>query len=160
MPYESDPIAAKLNDLVGSREAYAWLMWFDELPPAEQALLAIWELEQEVYNGGFFQYFLNSSGNRAPILLNILQTIGANEAASTVSHAVSLLGSDIPWNDEIKRFPIVWSLPDEIKDKLSLLDRALYEQMDELNSLLFQYLSKHRDEIDVSAEFWAQATVR
>jgi hypothetical protein len=33
MPFESDPIAAKLNDFVSSREAYMWLMWFNELTP-------------------------------------------------------------------------------------------------------------------------------
>ena len=60
MAFETDPIAAKLNDFVSSRQAYMWLMWFDKLPPIERALIAIWELEQEVYNGSFIQYFQNS----------------------------------------------------------------------------------------------------
>ena len=61
MAYESDPIASKLNELVSRNEAYMWLSWFDELKLPDQVLLGVWELANEVYNGGFLQYFHNSS---------------------------------------------------------------------------------------------------
>ena len=65
MPYESDPIAIKLNELVSRNDAYMWLSWFDELKRPDQALLGVWELANEVYNGGFLQYFHNSSRDHA-----------------------------------------------------------------------------------------------
>jgi hypothetical protein len=48
MTFESGPIAQKLNDFVVSEEAWWWLVDFNELTPVEQALIGVWELEQEV----------------------------------------------------------------------------------------------------------------
>ena len=118
MAFESDPIAAKLNDFIASQEAYMWLLWFDELTPAEQALIAIWELEQEVYNGGFMQYFGNSSGARVPFICGILRTIGADQVASILEGAIAFAGPGIPWDDEIKRYPMLNALSEENKDKV------------------------------------------
>src|SRR5712691_6409752 len=115
VPFESDPIAAKLNEFVSSREAYRWLMWFDELKPAEQALIATWELEQEVYNGGFMQYFQNSSGGRVPFICEILRIVEATKAASVLERAIALVGPNIPWDDEVKRYGMLSDLPDENK---------------------------------------------
>jgi hypothetical protein len=130
--FETDPIAAKLNDFISSRQAYMWLMWFDKLPPIERALIAIWELEQEVYNGGFMQYFQNSSGNRVPFICEILRGVDANKVASVVEHAIALAGPGIPWDDELKRYTMLNSLSDENKSQLFRMDREFYDQLDDL----------------------------
>jgi hypothetical protein len=156
MAFESDPIAAKLNNFVSSREAYMWLMWFDELTLAEQALIATWELEQEVYNGGFMQYFQNSSGERVPFICKILRTVEANKVASVLDRAIELAGPNIPWDDELRRCAMLKALSDDSKSKLFHMSDELYEQLDDLNSLLFRYLSKHRDQLDAPEEFWAE----
>jgi Domain of unknown function (DUF4375) len=152
--FESDPIATKLNDFVSSRRAYMWLMWFDELPRVEQALIAIWELEQEVYNGGFMQYFQNSSGNRVPFICEILRGVGANKVASVVERAIALAGPGIPWDDELRRYAMLNTLSHENKSTLSRMSHEFYEQLDDLNLMLFRYLSKHRDLIDAPKDFW------
>jgi hypothetical protein len=154
MAFESDPIAEKLNDFVCSREAYMWLMWLPELRPAEQALIAIWELEQEVYNGGFLQYFQNSSGNHVPFICDVLRRVGASKVTSIMERAIALAGPGVPWDDEIKRFTVLDTLSDENKNKLSQLDHEFYEQLDDLNLMLFRYLSKHRDQVDAPEDFW------
>jgi Domain of unknown function (DUF4375) len=154
MAFESDPIAAKLNDFVGSHQAYMWLMCFDELPPVERALIAIWELEQEVYNGGFLQYLQNWSGNRVPFICEILRGIDANNAACAVERAIALVGPGIPWDDEVERYTMLNTLSDENKSKLSQLGQEFYEQLDDLNLMLFRYLSEHHDQLDAPKDFW------
>ena len=160
MAFESDPIASKLNEFVSTHEAYMWLSWFDELKPAEQALLAIWELEQEVYNGGFPQYFQNSSGDRVPVISDILRTVGADKAAAVVESAIALVGPNIPWQDHVKRYRAVEELSGKSKDKLHDLGRELYDELDNLNALLFRYLSRHREQLDAPADFWTEATTQ
>ena len=123
-------------------------------------MIAIWELEQEVYNGGFLQYFGNSSGARVPFICGILRTIGADQVASILKGAIAFAGPGIPWDDEIKRYPMLNALSEENKDKLSDLGGELYSQLDDLNALLFRYLSKHRDQLDTPEEFWLETTIQ
>jgi hypothetical protein len=42
--------------LTESSAARFWRVEFDELTPAEQVLLAVWELETEVNSGGFVRW--------------------------------------------------------------------------------------------------------
>jgi hypothetical protein len=160
MPFESDPIAAKLNDLVTSLQPYRWLVPFDQLSPAKRVLFAIWELEQEVYNGGFKQYFQNSSGDRVPVICEILRIVGADRVALVLERAIALAGPNIPWGDIAKRYPLLNHLPEDIKDKLFDLNKELYKELDDLNASLFRYLSKHRDELDAPADFWVEETTK
>ena len=160
MPYESAPLAIRLNELVVSLDAYMWLMWFDELTPAEQAFIAIWELQQEVYNGGFMQYFQNSSGERVPHICEILRRIDAGPAASVIERAISLAGPDIPWNDKVRRFSALKTISEDNRDKLFHMSKDLFDQSDDLHRLLFQYLSKHREQIEAPADFWTEGAIQ
>jgi hypothetical protein len=159
MAFESDPIAQKLNDFVVSEEAWWWLVDFNGLMPVEQALIGVWELEQEVYNGGFMQYFYNS-GDRVPAMREILQTIGANHAASIFERAVAVVEPGMSWAELFSRASTLDASSEENKTKLYDLDREFSKHLDDLNRSLFQYLSKHRDQLNAPEEFWAEATNR
>jgi Domain of unknown function (DUF4375) len=39
----------------------------------QKVIVAIWAIESEVNNGGFSQYFLNSSGESAPFVVEALE---------------------------------------------------------------------------------------
>jgi hypothetical protein len=58
----------------------------------------------------------------------------------------------------MKRYSLLNDLPDENKSELFRMSDELYQQLDDLNSSLFRYLSKHRDELDAPEEFWAEET--
>ena len=49
---------------------------FDSLCPAEQVFICIDQLEREVNNGGFHQFFWNSAGDNTPETLAALEQIG------------------------------------------------------------------------------------
>jgi hypothetical protein len=61
---------------------------FDSLLPEEQGYIAAWWLAMEVSNGGFSQYFYNSSGDSALLALQALEQSGAEETRSLLSKAL------------------------------------------------------------------------
>ena len=148
MTYETDPTAQKLNDLVSSQELYMGLMDFDGLNPAEQVLVGTWELVNEVYNGGFTQYFQSSSGARAKPMIALLRSIDANPAAGILEDAAALIDPKTRRSDERNNVGTQKRVDD--------LERAFYAELDNLHRLVFDYLSKHRDAIDAPPEFWTE----
>ena len=157
MAYESDPIAGKLNDLVARDELYMGLASFDELSILEQALIGTWELANEVYNGGFTQYFHNSSRDHAKPMLAVLRSIGADRTAAILESAIGLAGPGTRWGDAPNLIAAINSMPDDVKNRLRELERKLYDELDNLHLQVFRYLAKHHDQIDVPADFWTEA---
>lgn len=64
---------------------------FDRLLPEERNFIVVWWLEAEVLNGGFHQYFHNSSGDAAPEALAALEELGASTAAHVLREALAEL---------------------------------------------------------------------
>lgn len=60
------------------------------LPKPQQAVYMIWWLEAEVNNGGFNQYYYNSSGQFAKYIPEALKLIGANQFATLTQAANSV----------------------------------------------------------------------
>lgn len=160
MPYESDPIASKLNELVSRNQASMWLMWFDELQLPDQALIGVWELANEVYNGGFTQYFHNSGRQHAKPMTSVLRSIGADRVAAIVDSAIALAGPGTRWGDERNYLTAIQSMPADVKDQLRKLESNLYDELDDLHRLVFTYLLQHRGEADAPADFWTEPTIQ
>ena len=160
MAYESDPIAQKLNDLISSQELYMGLMFFNELNPAEKALIGTWELANEVYNGGFMQYFHNSSRDHAKPMVAVLHSIDAHRTATIVESALALAGPGTRWGDEPNSLTAINSMPDDVKSKLRKLEGDLYDELDNLHRQVFRFLSKHREQIEAPVDFWTEATTQ
>jgi hypothetical protein len=160
MPYESDPITSKLNELVGSQELYMGLLEFDELNPAEQALIGTWELANEVYNGGFMQYFYNSSGEHAVSMVGVLRSFGALGAAAIVEEAINLAGPGSIGFVERDYVKAIQSTPSDTRDKLASLARSFFDQSDDMHLRLYRYLATHRDQISAPTEFWTEASIQ
>src|SRR5437773_12005227 len=55
----------------------------------QKVFSAIWEVESEVNNGGFSQYFLNSSAESASFVAEALETIGAPDTADICKRAIT-----------------------------------------------------------------------
>jgi len=61
--------------------------WYELLTPARRAIILASELEMEVGNGGFDQYFLNSSGDGATFAPAGLRLLGQEVVAQMVERA-------------------------------------------------------------------------
>lgn len=66
------------------------------LSDEESIVLAVEALEREVNNGGYHQFFVNSSREFAQIVVGSLQSIGCKKTASITQRAIKALGiSDV-----------------------------------------------------------------
>jgi hypothetical protein len=78
-----DNLSKKITD---HKNEYQMVLTFSK---AQQAIYTIWCLEAEVNNGGFNQYYFNSSRQFAPLTPDALQLVGAHqfaELADTANH--------------------------------------------------------------------------
>jgi hypothetical protein len=69
---------------------------FEDLDEVDQVLVTIWALEADVNNGGFDQFYFNSSGDLASFAPSALRAIGAQRMADIVEKANSLFGANGP----------------------------------------------------------------
>jgi Domain of unknown function (DUF4375) len=112
----------------------------------QKVFSAIWELESEVNNGGFSQYFVNSSAETTPFIVEALKTVGAREAAAICERAIlAAFPAEIPSSEQAIRSAAV-DFPDEVLNQLENLDQEFFSYPDDLTDLLFRYVSKHPDE--------------
>ena len=103
-------------------------------------------LEREVNNGGFSQYFINSSGNYAHETIKSLQTIGANTTADLLQNAIDQFPDHkVPKNRD-ERMELVKSNEEKANEVWEELNQKFYQYTDNLNDLNINYIKKNRNE--------------
>jgi hypothetical protein len=142
----------RLIRLAESPNIRFWRVDYDQLSSPERVFGLIWELESEVNNGGFHQYFLNSTGALAPHIVEALKAVGAVQTAALVQEAIAQVGS-VPWSDDAARKTIMNALSSDVIEKLNKLDQSFYAYPNDLTELLYRYVDKHRVEICVPDNF-------
>ena len=100
-------------------------------------------LEMEVNNGGFSQYFFNSSGDLANELVDAYLEIGATKTADICKRAVALFGQSVP-ADRDERDDFI-SDNEEFDEILGQCDDAFFEYEEDLNALTYAYVMQHKD---------------
>lgn len=141
----------KLSEASTSR---FWRLDYDDLSTPERVFLVIWELESEVNNGGFHQYFYNSSGALALHAVGALKTIDARATADIVQRAVGAVMNTITsWSDDAHRQSGINQLSSETRQTLAGLDQEYYACPENLTPLLYKYVAAHRNEVHAPADF-------
>jgi hypothetical protein len=64
----------------------------DDLTEEEIIVLAVEALEREVHNGGYGQFFVNSSREYTPIIVHALFRIGCSKTAEITNKAIAAAG--------------------------------------------------------------------
>lgn len=118
---------------------------FRALTPPEQVAYCVDALEREVNNGGFQQFFWNSSGDTAVETLRALEALGATEAARLVTRALAVFPDARPPADREARIALLETLPAEATATWSDLDDAFYRYPDDLTALMREYVRANRD---------------
>ena len=115
------------------------------LSEAERIFYITQTLEMEVNNGGFSQFFYNSSGNFSNELVSAFTAIGANTTAAICQKAIAAFGRDIPV-DRDKREEMLDELEsEEIDEILEECDGAFYDYEDNLNELNYNFVMKNKE---------------
>lgn len=110
---------------------------FEHLAQVDQVLVSIWALEGDVNNGGFHQYYFNTSGDTAYYAPVALRAIGALAAAGIVERANQKFGADGPPISRERRQEALSVFPAELWDDL---DREFYAYPDDISALLQRFL--------------------
>ena len=136
-----------LIELAQSEKARFFRHPYEELTPHEQVFLCVWELESEVNNGGFDQYFSNSSGDYARHVVAALGAIGAGRMQKIVKQAIETVGEGVLEEDQEQREERLIALDDERRERLEKIDQLYYGYPDNLTKLLYAYVQKNRASI-------------
>jgi hypothetical protein len=112
----------------------------------QKVFSALWAVEGEVNNGGFSQYFLNSSCETAPFVAEALDIIGAPQTADICRRAIACAfpGGLPSTPDAIAA--AASDLPEEVVEKLNAMDEEFFTYPHNLTNLLFAYVSKHPED--------------
>ena len=129
-----------MGNLVFAREAK---FGFDALTEAEKVVFCLDKLEQEVNNGGFEQYFRNSSGDNAAVTPSALRALGASQIASVVEKALELFPNRRPSRTRTERGEQMDSWGSKEQDTLAQLDEAFLAYPEPLAQLERTYVRKH-----------------
>ena len=130
----------------GVQDAYAVVMDRFEregasgLSEPQRYYLTLWWLDADVKNGGFTQYFFNSSGDLAGDAPEAAKAVGASEAARIIRKAVALFGPDGPAADRDERMDRLSAIESAT---LAALDAEYYDCRDDLQELLPLYAARH-----------------
>jgi hypothetical protein len=116
----------------------------EDCTPAERLLLAVLALEREVNNGGFAQFFFNSSRQYAPEIVEFLNRINCTKTAALAKRAIECLGlAAVPITPDTVRAAIMRE--DAARDQqLNELDHEFY-RLSEIEENLFRFAEEHAD---------------
>jgi hypothetical protein len=99
-------------------------------------------LDAEVRNGGFSQYYFNSSGELAQHAVKAAKVVGAPELAGIIQQANTLFGPKGPEPDRDKRMDQLSKID---LDALDALDTRYYKCSEQLSELLLKYVAAHAE---------------
>jgi len=118
----------------------------ERLPEPVQHYLRVRFLVDEVNNGGYSQYFFNSSGDEAPKTPSALRAIGAEREAAELEAAFRQFGRDGPSPDQqTRRKQLAGLSGTSDEDELEDIEEKFPELPRDVDKRLLLYAIAHKD---------------
>jgi hypothetical protein len=117
----------------------------DELNEKQQVFLFNQNLEREVNNGGFNQYFRNSSGDFANETLKSLEDIKAFTTADILRKAIDQFPNNKVPKVSTDRIKVIDQIEEDANPVWEQLDQKFFEYADNLNALNLDFVRLHKD---------------
>ena len=120
----------------------------DNLSNEELVVLAIEALEREVNNGGYNQFFFNSSNEFTPIIVDALNRIGCSATAAITQRAIDSLG--IQGTITVDAIEAAMEKDNEDRDdRLNECDDEYYEKAGDLAGPLLGFIKNYKSNINL-----------
>jgi hypothetical protein len=132
----------ELDNFIGELCSYGDEM--NELTEPQQLFYYIQCLEREVNNGGFNQYFINSSGEFAHQTIDALKRIGAHTTVDILQKAIGQFPDGKVPQDRDERNEVVEQIEEMANEVWNELDQQFYEYADDLNALNMSFVRQHK----------------
>ena len=139
-----DPSRWLWRDLV--RRAYDPSAGFATFSLPEKQYFSVNLLQNEVWNGGFHQYFFNSSGSYYTHALAGLKNMGALRALALLEEAKQVVFRDdhVPEETRRRRMILVGTLSEASWSRLGQLDDAYCKDPDGLELRIEEFAHRHQ----------------
>lgn len=148
---EEDPLGVVWTFLLEIVHAEPRIEAIDSLAPEARVVYVTELLAGEVHNGGFHQYFSNSSGKHALEALRALQTLDAVEASSLFAKAIDAFPDRHVPHDRVLRNELLDAAQqerpgffDELDTQYYALVSAIPPREDQIE-LALSYMRRHPD---------------
>lgn len=115
------------------------------LSQQERVVLAIEALEREVNNGGYEQFFLNSSREFAPMIVQALISIGCPKTSKLTKRALDALGLVNITGEAIEK--AMSENSEERSEELSRCDSSYFAAEEAIAARLFAYIRMNQEAI-------------
>ena len=120
-----------------------------KLSETEQIILSVEALEREVNNGGYHQFFINSSKDYASIIVKALNKIGCHKTAEITQGAINALDITGAITSEAIDNVIRKDMASDnkLRDVLGKFDDLYYRSGEPIADPLFKYIKEHKTDI-------------
>jgi len=133
--YRTDSLVLAFEQALDQKEARVGER---ALSKEERTVLAVEALEREVNNGGYAQFFRNSSRQYASMIVAVLQHIGCSKTAATTEKAIKALNAPHITADGVKS---AMARNDEQRDvKLNQCNDEYYKNREPIAERLFAFI--------------------
>ena len=129
-----------MSQYIGSKCRYGEKM--SALSGPERVFYVGQLLEMEVNNGGFSQFFFNSSGDFANELVSVFTEIGAVKTAEICKKAVSVFGESVPTDRNSREDQLLDN--EELEAFLEECDDGFLAYEEDLNGCNYEYVMKNK----------------
>jgi len=126
-------------------ELCSWGNGIDKLTEYQKSFYFNQNLEREINNGGFNQYFYNSSGNFAHDTVISLKEINANKTADILQEAINQFPDSIVPKNRDERQTLLEEMGETANDIFETLDQKFFLYEDDLNTLNIDYIRKNKN---------------
>lgn len=110
------------------------------LSEAERNFIYVDTLEGQVNNGGFEQFFFNSSGEYTYQVVAAYNAIGAIKTVKIIEEAIMLFPVQPVPKDTDERRDMMEDLDESIADKWDKLDNEFYKYEESIDELIIKYM--------------------
>jgi len=112
-----------------------------------QNIYITWNLENEVNNGGFIQYFYNTSGKFNGEVVESLHNIGGYKTEKIVIDALAVYNKEIAIHNKAKQNGSMESFMNSYSEsELDRLDDLFYKSGEDLSKLRIRYIRENTDQ--------------
>jgi hypothetical protein len=115
----------------------------EKLSEEERNIVYIEELEREMNNGGFSQFFFNSSGDYTEELIHALKMVGSIKFLKLVESAKAEFPNSIIPKDKKERQEILESIQEKVNPVWDTLVSEFYMYEEDIYALMLAYISKN-----------------
>ncbi|MGO9087371.1 MAG: DUF4375 domain-containing protein [Candidatus Sulfotelmatobacter sp.] len=119
----------------------------EELTGDERLVLAVMALQREVNNGGYSQFFTNSSRRFASTIVEYLYRTGCVKTAAITERAIGALGVDVISAESVSHAAL--NADPGTNKVLDTLDREYYK-LNEIEPQLFNFIEAHQNNIQLT----------